>query len=598
MSGGERYPLVSILIPNYNYVRYVATAVDSALAQTYPNLEVVVSDNCSTDGAWELLVERYGTNPRVRLHRNERNIGMAGNFDRLMQLARGRYVLCLSSDDFLFPPHVEQLEARFAAEPKLDVVYCTAYFARDDATIFAVRNLPGQFPVDYDDARDELVENLTTVCPLCWPCALFKREVLSPEILGDPENGQTARDWEVVIRLALANKRFGYVARPGMAIRLHADQHTGDEYHRSGRNVIDFAAYVERYLDHPEFVRRMRGHELAVARLLSALVAQAANMNGGTSPFDAEQLAGFTALEQRLVARAEVYEPARVTESRVSVVIEAAGAPQPLLRAIDSVAAQSFGNWELCVVDHGAIPVEPLLRAHPVWERISCVRMPAVQPPGAARNLALRMARGEYLAFLDPNDRFAPDHVARAVETIAREGARAALATSRLVLERTNGSATHVETLGEVVPFGGEAADLAGLEVAHAIPLAALVVYRGMFDRIGRFNESLPILDDWEFALRLARAARIAPTGATTVDLTARLGLVAQRLGAALSQYVPVLDAVYGGYPVAGPDVERRARHRESVATAVGAANDWIAEPRGLAAFMGLLAGRSVAVEA
>ena len=67
MTPVERFPLISILIPNYNYVRYVATAVDSALAQTYPNIEVVVSDNCSTDGAWELLNERYGADPRRRL---------------------------------------------------------------------------------------------------------------------------------------------------------------------------------------------------------------------------------------------------------------------------------------------------------------------------------------------------------------------------------------------------------------------------------------------------------------------------------------------------------------------------------------------------
>ena len=119
----ERYPLISILVPNYNYVQYVATAVDSALAQTYPNFEVVVCDNRSTDGAWELLNERYGDDPRVRLHQNETNIGMARNFDRLLELARGRYVMCLSSDDFLYPSHLTQLEQGFARDPGLDVVY-------------------------------------------------------------------------------------------------------------------------------------------------------------------------------------------------------------------------------------------------------------------------------------------------------------------------------------------------------------------------------------------------------------------------------------------------------------------------------------------
>ena len=592
----ERLPLISVLIPNYNYVRYVATAVDSALAQTYPNLEVVVSDNCSTDGAWELLNERYGADPRVRLHQNERNLGMARNFDRLMELARGEYVLCLSSDDFLLPPHVARLEEVFRRDPGLDVVYCNAYFAREDGTVYATRAMPGQFPVDFVDARDELVEEFTTVCPVCFPCALFKREVLlEPGICGDPGNGQDARDWELIIRLALENKRFAYVAQPSMAIRLHADQFSGDAYHRSGRNVLDFASYVERYADHPEFVRRMRGRESGVARLLEAMVAQAPVLNDGQSPFDELQLARFAALQGRLDARAAVYEPARVRESRISVVVQSAGAPRPMLRALDSLLAQGWTNWEAVVVDHGPIPLDALLRAHPAWERVSYARLPVTRTAGAARNLGLRMIRGEYVAFLDPDNRYAPDHLERAVEAIARTGATASLAASRLVLERSDGAASSAETLGVVEHFGGDEDDVRRLEVAHAIALDSLVLYRGLFDQIGTFNETVPALEDWDFTLRLARAVQFAPAGASTVDLVARLGLVAQRLGTALPNYLAVLDALYAAHPGDARIAEERVRHRAEVATALGAGADWLREPHGLAAFMDALAGRRTA---
>jgi glycosyltransferase involved in cell wall biosynthesis len=590
----ERYPLISVLIPNYNYVKYVATAVDSALAQTYPNLEVVVSDNCSTDGAWELLNERYGDEPRVRLHQNETNIGMARNFDRLMELARGRYVMCLSSDDFLLPPHLARLEEGFRRDPQLDVVYCNAYFAHEDGTVYATRAMPGQFPVDFVDARDELVEEFTTVCPVCFPCALFKREVLlEPGICGDPGNGQDARDWELIIRLALANKRFAYVAQPSVAIRLHADQFSGDAYHRSGRNVLDFASYVERYAEHPEFVRRMRGRESGVARLLKAMVAQAPGMNDGRTPFDQAQLARFAALEERLNARAAVYEPARVRESRVSVLVQSAGLPQTLLRALDSLVAQRWTNWEAIVVDHGPIPVDALVRAHPAWERMSYARLPVPHTAGAARNLGLRMIRGEYVAFLDPDNRYAPDHLERSVEAIARTGASASLAQTRLVLEPGAGSRSIPEAVGVVEPFGGTEDDVVRLEIAHAIALDTIVLYRGLFDRIGTFNDTVPALDDWDFTLRLSRAARFAPTGAITVDVVARLGLAAQRLGGALPNYLAVMDALYAGHPAADARVaEERLRHRAALANALGASADWLPEPYGLAAFMDTLAGR------
>ena len=592
----ERAPLISVLIPNYQYVKYVATAVDSALAQTYPNLEVVVSDNCSTDGAWELLNERYGNDPRVRLYQNATNIGMARNFDRLLELARGRYLMCLSSDDFLFPPHLAQLEAGFARDPALDVVYCNAYFAHEDGTVYMTRAMPGQFPVDFVDARDELVEEFTTVCPVCFPCALFKREaLLEPGICGDPLNGQDARDWELIIRLTLANKRFAYIAQPSMAIRLHADQFSGDAYHRSGRNVLDFASYVERYIDHPEFARRMRGRELGVASLLDTLVAQAPGMNGGTTPFDDAQLTRLGALDRQLKERAAVYEPALVRESRVSVVIQSAGAPRPLLRALDSLVEQRNPNWEAVVVDHGGIPVEALLRAHPGWDKISYVRLPTTHTAGAARNLGLRMIRGEYVAFLEADDRFAPDHLAHAAEAIATRGALASVAASRLVVERTDPVASVAEILDRCGPFGGEESDVARLDVAHSVALGTIVFYRGLLDRVGRFNDSVPILDDWDFTLRLARAARFAPTQAATLEVTARLSLVAQRLGPSLPHYLAVLDALYLAHPGDARVTELRARHRAQVVEALGAAGDWLREAHGVAAFMDALAGRSAA---
>jgi glycosyltransferase involved in cell wall biosynthesis len=598
MARAQRYPLVSILIPTYNYVAYVEQAVASAVAQTYPNVEVVVNDNCSTDGAWELLSERFGAEPRVRLSRNATNLGMNANFERVLELARGEYVMWLSSDDFLFPTHVEQLAARFASDPSLDVVYGNTYFARDDGVVHAVRAMTGQFPVDYVDARDELVENFTTVCPVCFPCMLLRRSVLAePGIWRDPDATEIAGDWEIVMRLALAGKRFAYIARPSMAIRMHAGQSSGAEYHASGQNLLEFASFVERYLDHPEFVRRMHGREIGVAALLAVLHRDSMGRNGGISPLDEEQQARLRTLQERLLTRAVTYEPARVRESRISVVIEAAAPPPLVLRSIESLSAQRWEGWELVVVDHGPIPLESLLRALPVWERTSYVRMeggPLL--PGAARNFGLRMIRGEYVAFLEPGNRFSPEHLATAVETIARAGTQASAAAVRLVLEFANTQGIVSERLGEIAPFGGaDEADVALLAVAPAIPLDALVVYRGVFDRLGYFNANLPLLDDWDFALRLARGTPLALTHAVTLDASARLGLAGQRLNERLAQVLPALDAIYAAYSVEADVAEQRRMHRADLAAALASAGEKTATTRGLAEFAAALAGRALA---
>ena len=94
-----RRPVFSICIPVFNRKVGVRRAVMSALEQTFQDLEVIVVDNCSTDGTWEEI--KALTDPRIRCYRNETNIGMFPNFSRCAALSRGRYVIMLCSDDTL-----------------------------------------------------------------------------------------------------------------------------------------------------------------------------------------------------------------------------------------------------------------------------------------------------------------------------------------------------------------------------------------------------------------------------------------------------------------------------------------------------------------
>ena len=89
----------SICIPNYNYERYLGRTIQSVLDQDYPDLEILVSDNASTDGS-VALVNRF-TDPRIRLHVNACNVGFGGNLDRAARMADGELMIMLSSDDLM-----------------------------------------------------------------------------------------------------------------------------------------------------------------------------------------------------------------------------------------------------------------------------------------------------------------------------------------------------------------------------------------------------------------------------------------------------------------------------------------------------------------
>jgi len=89
----------SICIPNYNYERYLGRTIQSVLDQNYNDLEILISDNASTDGSVELI--RKFQDPRIRLHINACNVGFAGNLDRSAGMATGEFVIMLSSDDLM-----------------------------------------------------------------------------------------------------------------------------------------------------------------------------------------------------------------------------------------------------------------------------------------------------------------------------------------------------------------------------------------------------------------------------------------------------------------------------------------------------------------
>lgn len=97
----SKFPLISIQIPTYSQEQYIKQALDSALAQTYENLQVIVSDDCSPDYDIFEYLREYKDNPKVIIHRNEKNLGRVGNYrNTLYNLVQGDWFVNLDGDDF------------------------------------------------------------------------------------------------------------------------------------------------------------------------------------------------------------------------------------------------------------------------------------------------------------------------------------------------------------------------------------------------------------------------------------------------------------------------------------------------------------------
>lgn len=112
-------PRISVCIPTYNYGRFIGAAIESALGQSLQDFELIVSDNASDDDTQE-IVNRYAeSDSRIRYFRNATNIGMVGNWNCCLELARGEYVKFLCADDLFEDYALERLSRLLDDHPQV-----------------------------------------------------------------------------------------------------------------------------------------------------------------------------------------------------------------------------------------------------------------------------------------------------------------------------------------------------------------------------------------------------------------------------------------------------------------------------------------------
>lgn len=148
-------PVVSICIPAYNGSKFIGRAIDFCLAQTYPHIEVVVTDDDSKDNTREIVEAYASKDPRVKLFRNEKNLGLVRNLYHSFEMASGDYVQHLGCDDWLDPTFVEEKIKIFENYPDVAFVNCgTGAYRKHEETgeyypIGRHALAPGRYEKDY-----------------------------------------------------------------------------------------------------------------------------------------------------------------------------------------------------------------------------------------------------------------------------------------------------------------------------------------------------------------------------------------------------------------------------------------------------------------
>jgi len=203
-------PLISVVIPNYNYGRYLPQAIDSALAQSYPHLEVIVVDDGSTDDS-AAVQRQYGE--RVRwLQQRHQGVSAARNWG--IQESRGEVVAFLDADDIWHPAKLER-QAALLRNPAVGLVYCGVQYITAAGQPLAT-NVAGQ--------RGRVLQELALLRAPGVPVngsTLLVRQACLQRTGGFDVALSTSADWDLCRRIA-CHYEIELVREPLVLYRLHA----------------------------------------------------------------------------------------------------------------------------------------------------------------------------------------------------------------------------------------------------------------------------------------------------------------------------------------------------------------------------------------
>lgn len=258
-------PEVSVCIPTFNRCALLKETIASVLAQTWADLEVIVCDNASTDNTAQVVAGF--ADPRLHYHRNQKNVGMADNWNRCVELATGAYVAILSDDDTWAPTFLATTVSVLQQHPDVGVVFTNHYFRIGEAVHvrpqYAAPGLHRHFA--------ELVMRRN---PIAMSGSLVRATALGQFL---PFLNTPAADYNLWLHLAQSEWGAYYIPEPLMTYRVHEGALSSSRRNMaaSALDVLQRHSFTDRHLE--------RVRQITISRVLVRLAVGIRESGGSLS---------------------------------------------------------------------------------------------------------------------------------------------------------------------------------------------------------------------------------------------------------------------------------------------------------------------------
>jgi glycosyltransferase involved in cell wall biosynthesis len=456
-------PLVSVVIPCYNHAQYLAEALESIIAQTYENTEIIIVNDGSADNTLKIanrLIAEHGQK-NVKLIGQE-NGGPAKARNAGIAIARGKYILPLDADDKIHPDFLKKTVNLLEAETTVSIAYTDKQEFGDSTNLIHAS--------EYDFKLLRFNNQLNN-------SSLYLRKVW--EDVGGyntDRNIMACEDWDFWIS-------------------------AGEKGHFAKR--IPEPLFLYRITESSLYTEAIKREEELRARLIL-------NHRGLYTTEFVEK--ANRVLEDKFLRN-------KLINPRISVILPTYNRPDMLKSAIQTILNQTFRDYEIIVVNDGGVDVENIVSNLNINKNISYIKHAFNRGLSVARNSALKIARGKYIAYLDDDDVFYPDHL----ETLVGY-----LENNKLDVAYTNPyRALQIKERDKYLVKSRELRysqdfDYDQIFVNNFVHIICVMHLKSCLDKVGMFDEFLTTHEDWDFLIRLSVKYTIAHIDKVTAEFSWR----------------------------------------------------------------------------
>lgn len=460
---GEAVPLVSVVIPCYNQACYLEEAVESVKRQTFRDWEMIIVNDGSPDDtavvAERIIASSDGCDIRVITTCNQ-GLAMARNAG--IEKARGAYILCLDADDRIASTFLELTLGLLEQDRGIGIVYTDLQqFGGGSEFIQAAEFDPNRLPVGNQ-----------LNC-----CSLFRREIW--EVVGgfNPSMDIGYEDWEFWIACAEA----GFIAQ-----RIPEPLF---EYRVKESSMVTVAERNSRRLKARIVLNHFALYTLESVRKASRILSDDPETRIPGAP-------------------------------KVSVVVPTYQRPFRLAGTLESIASQTMKDFEVLVVSDGGVDTRFMVDRYRDRMCIRFFEHPANKGLSAARNTALRFARGKYIAYLDDDDIFYENHLKTLLQYLDTTGEKVVYSDAHCAREVFNGR--EYEIVSRDVLYSNDW-DNDLILTKNLVPVLCVMHEKACIPSTGFFDEQLSSHEDWDFWIRLSRNFKFNHLPEVTCEFRERL---------------------------------------------------------------------------